>query len=94
MRFLLAFVLSVCLSFNAAYAAGSDVCDTLEAGTSGRAVSLNSEHEEHFGHHLHDHQHTPDADAKAAPPRPIAGKASEAVAQRISFTSTAFSIGG
>lgn len=72
MRFLLAFFLSLCLSFNAAYAAGSDVCDALDAGTSESSVAPNSEHGEHFGHHLHDHQHTPDADAKSAPADPAA----------------------
>lgn len=64
MRFLLVFILSLCLSLNAAYAAGSEVCDVFETEPS--EVVLTSAHEQHFGHHLHDHQHTPDADADPA----------------------------
>lgn len=72
MRFLLAFILSLCLSLNAAYAAGVDVCDALEPGTIKSAVTLASEHGEHFGHHVHDDQDTPDADASPTPGDPAA----------------------
>lgn len=72
MRFLLAFFLSLCLSLNAAYAAGSDVCDALDAGTRESASAMPLEHGEHFGHHLHDDEHAPNADAKSAPADPAA----------------------
>lgn len=57
MRYLLVFLLSLCLTFNAAYAAATDICDAAETGQS-------STHVEHFGHHNHDNDHANDAGTK------------------------------
>jgi len=57
MRLLFAFFLSLCLALNAAYAAGSDVCDVLGDEVSEGLTTALSGHGEHFGHH--DHEHAP-----------------------------------
>lgn len=66
MRLLIAFFFSLCLVLNAAYAAGTDVCDALEAGGNASVSGL-SEHGGHLGHHVHDHEPAPDTDAKSGP---------------------------
>ena len=56
MRFLLALLLAVLLSLNAAHAAVVGICDALEHTQS---------HSAHFGHHSHEHDN--DDHASAAP---------------------------
>jgi hypothetical protein len=51
MRLLVTFFLSLCVAFNAAYAAGTDMCDALEVGVD----IAQSGHGQHLGHHDHDH---------------------------------------
>lgn len=55
MRLLIAFFLSLCLAFNAAYAAGTDMCDALEVGVDIGLTAEQSGHGQHLGHHIHDH---------------------------------------
>ena len=55
MRLLIAFFLSLCLAFNATYAAGTDVCDALEDKLGVGLTAVQSGHEQHLGHHDHDH---------------------------------------
>ena len=66
MRFLLAFFLSLCLTFNAAYAAVTDICDLAETGQ-GHANVVASTAADHFGHHDHDDDHASDTSAKHNP---------------------------
>lgn len=61
MRTLLAIFLSIMLSFNAASAALTDVCDVLESVIASDSVA--SGHGAHLGHHMHDHEHAPIADS-------------------------------
>lgn len=67
MRFLVTFVLSLCLSSNAAFAIGTDLCDAL-AGSAGDAMHAAAPaHGEHFGHHEHAHDHALSIDEKSSP---------------------------
>lgn len=66
MRTLLAIFLSIMLSFNAANAALTDVCDVLESVTVSDAVALG--HDTHLGHHAHDHEHPQTADSSNGGP--------------------------
>lgn len=66
MRTLLAIFLSIMLSFNAAYAALTDVCDVLENVTASDAAA--SGHGTHLGHHTHDHEHPQTADSSDGSP--------------------------
>lgn len=70
MRTLLAIFLSIMLSFNAAYAATTDMCDVLDAVAIDNVVT--SEHDAHFGHHTHDHDHVIAVDSEAGTADPFA----------------------
>lgn len=61
---LIAFLLSLFLALNSAYAAAVGVCDAFEHGGEHR---LAGEHRAHVGHHSHDHAE-PDAHAAADEP--------------------------
>lgn len=75
MRLLITFFLSLCLTFNAAYAVGGDVCDALEKVPSEGVNAVLSEHGKHFGHHIHDHDHVQASSDKSAPADPTAQSA-------------------
>jgi hypothetical protein len=75
MRLLTAFFLSLCLAFNATYAAGNDVCDALGEGTSEGLAALLSVHGQHFGHHVHAHDDAPAVNDQASPADPTVAAA-------------------
>lgn len=58
MRILLAIFLSLVLSFNAAYAAVTDICDLHEQHSELSDASGSAEHAQHFGHHSHHDDHS------------------------------------
>lgn len=57
MRLLISILISLCLSLNAAYALGTDVCDALGHDLNKGVAADLSGHGNHFGHHSHDHEH-------------------------------------
>jgi hypothetical protein len=75
MRLLAAFFLSLCLAFNATYAAGNDVCDALGEGPSEGLTALLSGHGDHFGHHIHAHDEAPAIGDPSSPADPSASAA-------------------
>jgi hypothetical protein len=66
MRFLLAFFLSLFMTFNATYAAVTDICD-FSATDRGHASVIASASADHFGHHDHDDDHASDPSANHNP---------------------------
>ena len=72
MRLFIAFLLSLCLSFTAAHAVGTDLCDALGEGVNDGLTAALSTHGDHLGHHVHDHEHPPALDDPSSPADPAA----------------------
>ncbi len=64
MRFLLSLLLAIAIPFNAAYAVGTGICDSLEG---------NVEHGMHLGHHVHAHDHDHEHEAASGGDLPQPG---------------------